>query len=116
MMPVEDFKKDINNSLKEIQENTANQVEAPKEETQKSLKELHENTGKQLELEALKEETQKSLKELQENKTKLVKELNKTIHDLKMEVGTNKEITKGDNSGDRKPRKEVRSHRCKHHQ
>ena len=33
-----------------------------------------------------------------------------------MEVGTNKEITKGDNSGDRKPRKEVRSHRGKHHQ
>jgi hypothetical protein len=32
-----------------------------------------------------------------------------------MEV-TNKEITKGDNSDDRKPRKEVRSYRCKHHQ
>ena len=28
----------------------------------------------------------------------------------------NKEITKGDNSGDRKSRKEIRSHRCKHHQ
>ena len=28
----------------------------------------------------------------------------------------NKEITKGDNPGDRKPRKEIRSHRCKHHQ
>ena len=36
----EDFKKDINNSLKEIQENTAKQVEFLKEETQKSLKEL----------------------------------------------------------------------------
>jgi F0F1-type ATP synthase membrane subunit b/b' len=57
MMMIEDFKKDINNSLKEI----------------------HENTGKQLE--ALKEETQKSLKELQENKTKQVKKLNKTIQD-----------------------------------
>ena len=64
MMMIEDFKKDINNSLKEIQE----------------------NTGKQLE--ALKEETQKSLKELQENTTKQVKELNKTIQDLKMEVET----------------------------
>jgi hypothetical protein len=39
MMLVEEFKKDINNSLKEIQENTAGQVEALKEETQKSIKE-----------------------------------------------------------------------------
>jgi hypothetical protein len=29
MMLVEDFKKDINNSLKEIQENTAKQVRRP---------------------------------------------------------------------------------------
>ena len=63
-MMIEDFKKDINNSLKEIQE----------------------NTGKQLE--ALKEETQKSLKELQENTIKKVKEMNKTIQDLKMEIET----------------------------
>jgi hypothetical protein len=28
----------------------------------------------------------------------------------------NKEITKGENSEDKKPRKEIRSHRCKHHQ
>jgi hypothetical protein len=34
MMVVEDLKKDINNSLKEIQENTAKQVEALKEEAQ----------------------------------------------------------------------------------
>jgi hypothetical protein len=40
MMMIEDFKKDINNSLKEIQENIGKQVEPPKEETQKSLKEL----------------------------------------------------------------------------
>jgi hypothetical protein len=46
MMLVEDFKKGINNSLKEIQENTAKQVEDLKEETQKSLKELQENTTK----------------------------------------------------------------------
>jgi hypothetical protein len=64
IMLVEDIKKDINNSLKEIQENTAKQVEA------------------------LKEETQISLKELQENTTKQVKEFNKTIQDLKMEVET----------------------------
>jgi gas vesicle protein len=40
MMLVEDFKKEINKSLKEIQENTAKQVEGLKEEAQKSLKEL----------------------------------------------------------------------------
>ena len=60
------IKKDINNPLKEIQENTGKQVEA------------------------LKQETQKSLKELQENTTKLVKKLNKIIQDLKMEVETTK--------------------------
>jgi hypothetical protein len=48
MMLVEDFKKDINNSLKEIHENTAKQVEVIKEETQKPLKELKENTTKQV--------------------------------------------------------------------
>jgi predicted nucleic acid-binding Zn-ribbon protein len=64
MMMIEDFKKDINNSLKEIQENIGKQVEA------------------------LKEETQKSLKELQENTTKQVKELNKAIEDLEMEIET----------------------------
>jgi hypothetical protein len=59
MMMVEDIKKDLNNSLKEIQENTAKQVEDIKEESQKSHKELQENT------------------------TKKVMELNKTIQDLK---------------------------------
>jgi hypothetical protein len=33
MMMIQGFKKDINNSLKEIQENTDKQVEALKEET-----------------------------------------------------------------------------------
>jgi hypothetical protein len=46
MMLVEDFKKGINNSLKEIQENTAKQVDVLKEEAQKSLKEVQENTAK----------------------------------------------------------------------
>ena len=64
IMMVEDIKKDFNNSLKEIQENTAKGVED------------------------LKEETQKSLKELQKNTTKQVMELNKTIQDLKREVDT----------------------------
>jgi gas vesicle protein len=57
-MLVEYFKKDMNNSLKEIQENTAKQVEAIKKEAQKSLKELQENTANQVE--DLKEETQKN--------------------------------------------------------
>jgi hypothetical protein len=35
-----------------------------------------------------------------------VKELNKTIQDLKMEIET-KKITKGDNPEDRKPIKEI---------
>jgi gas vesicle protein len=39
MTMIEDFKKDINNSLKEIQENTDKQLEALKEEAQKSLEE-----------------------------------------------------------------------------
>jgi hypothetical protein len=64
MMIIENFKKDIKNSLKEIQENTGKQVENLKEETQKYLKELQENTIKQ------------------------VKKLNKTIQDLKMEIET----------------------------
>jgi hypothetical protein len=64
MMLVEDIKKGITNSFKEIQENSSKEVEA------------------------LKEETQKSLKELQENTTKQVMELNKTIQDLKREVET----------------------------
>jgi hypothetical protein len=38
MMLVEDIKKGINNSLKEIQENSAKEVEALKEETQNPLK------------------------------------------------------------------------------
>jgi chromosome segregation ATPase len=105
MMVVEDFKKNINNSLKEIQENTAKQVEALKEEAQKPLKELQEITAKQIEI--LKElqantakqveETQKSLKELRENTTKQAMELNKPIHDLKMEVETMKKTPRETN-------------------
>jgi hypothetical protein len=62
MKLVEDFKKGINNSLKEIHENTAKKVEALKEEAQKSCKKLQENTIKQ------------------------VIDLNKSIQDLKMEA------------------------------
>jgi hypothetical protein len=38
MILIEGLKKGINNSLKEIQENTGKQIEALKEETQKPLK------------------------------------------------------------------------------
>ena len=62
MMLIEDFKNDMNNSLKEMPENMGKQVEAHKGETQKFLKVLQEKTNKQ------------------------VKELNKTIQNLKMEV------------------------------
>ena len=48
MIMIEDFKKNINNSLKEIQENTGKQLEAFKEERQKSLKDLQEYTTKQV--------------------------------------------------------------------
>jgi hypothetical protein len=46
MMLIGDFKKDINNSFKEIQDNIGKQVAALKEETQKFIKELQENTIK----------------------------------------------------------------------
>jgi chromosome segregation ATPase len=64
MMLVEDIKEGMNNSLKEIQENSAKEVEF------------------------LKEKTLKSLKKLQENTTKHVMELNNTIQDLKGEIET----------------------------
>ena len=38
-MMMEDFKKDIKNCLREMQENTNKQVEALREEKQKSMKE-----------------------------------------------------------------------------
>jgi DNA anti-recombination protein RmuC len=91
MMMEEDYKTDINNSLKQIQENTVKQLEAIKEETQKSLKELQENTSKQ------------------------VKELSKTIQDLKMELETIKKSQRETNLEiENLGRKS--GHRCKHHQ
>ena len=42
MKMIEAFKEDINNSLKEIQENTVKQIDVFKEETNKSNKELPE--------------------------------------------------------------------------
>jgi hypothetical protein len=49
MMMRENFKKDINNFLKEIQKNTGKQVEDQKgKQKKKSLKEFQENTNKQV--------------------------------------------------------------------
>ena len=45
MMMMEDFKKDIHISRKEIQDNTSKQVEALKEEAERSLKELQEKNN-----------------------------------------------------------------------
>ena len=64
MMMVEDIKKDFNSSLKEIQENTAKELQV--------LKEKQENTIKQVEV----------LTEKQEKTYKQVMEMNKTILDL----------------------------------
>jgi hypothetical protein len=71
MIMIEDFKKDINNSLKEIQEDKGKQGEA------------------------LKKKTQKCLKESQENTTKEVKELNINIQNLKMDIEAIKKNHKG---------------------
>jgi hypothetical protein len=52
MMMVEDIKKDFNNSLKEIQDNTAKQVEDVKEEAQKNPLKIagkHNQTGDEIE-------------------------------------------------------------------
>ena len=70
MMMIEDIKKDFNNSLKEIQENTAKELQV--------LKEKQVNTTKQVEV----------LIEKQENTSKQVMEMNKTILDLKRELDT----------------------------
>jgi chromosome segregation ATPase len=70
MMMVEDIKKDFNNSLKEIQWNTAKELQV--------LKEKQENTTKQVEV----------LKQKQKSTSKQVMKINKTILDLKGEVDT----------------------------
>ena len=62
-------------------------IKAFKEDMNKFLKEIHENTFKQAK--ALKEEANKH-KEIQENIVKQVKDMNKTVQDLKGEI----EVTK----------------------
>jgi chromosome segregation ATPase len=67
MMMTQDFKKNTNDSLKDIQNNTGKSLEALKEETNKQTN---------------------PLKNYKKNSTKQVKELNKTIQDLKLELET----------------------------
>jgi hypothetical protein len=90
MKMIEDFKKDIINSLKEIQENTDKQVKACKEETHKFLQritEKHNQTG---------EGTEKNC-------------LGYKNGNRNIKQNTNEDIAE-----EGKPMKENRSHRCKH--
>ena len=86
MKIIESFKGYINNTQKEIQENTGIQVEALKEKTNKSLK------------------YRKTIKQVEELNTR-----------PKSESRNNKENT-GGKPGNGKPRKEDRTYRCKYHQ
>ena len=72
-----------------------------------------DNTGKQVT--PLKRKHKNPLKSYRKHSQK-VNKLNKTIQDLKIKMETIKKITKGDNTGNRKPRKEIRSHGRKHYQ
>ena len=54
---------------------------------------------------AFKKETNK-YERIQENATKQVKEMNKTVQDLKMEINVIQKTKKGANPGERKPREE----------
>ena len=93
MVMIEDFKKDINNSIKEIQENTGNQIEALQEETHTHT---HTHTN--------------PLKNKRKSQTGQGDEQNHPGY--KNGKRNNKEVTKQDNTGDRKHRKETRSHRA----
>ena len=90
-MLVEDIKKGSNNSLEEIQENSAKEVEALKEETKHPLK---------------------CYRKTQPNRWRIW-----TNHPRpKKGSRNNKEKPKWDSSGDRKPRKEIMNHRWEHKQ
>lgn len=54
----------------------------------KSLKEIHENI-----IEWIERPLKRKYKEIQKNKTKQVKEMNKTVQDLKMEIEAIKKNT-----------------------
>jgi hypothetical protein len=90
MMMIKDFKKDIRNIYKKYKRTQVNQY--------KPLKRKHINH-----LNKYREKKQTG-EGIEQN------------HPSKNRKRNNKEITKVDNPGDRIPRKEIRSHRCKHHQ
>jgi chromosome segregation ATPase len=98
MMMIEDIKTDFNKSLKEIQENTAKELQV--------LKEKQENTTKQVEI----------LKEKQESTSKQVREMNKTILDLKREVDTIKKTQSEAMLEIETLGKKIWNHRCQHQQ
>jgi chromosome segregation ATPase len=77
MIMVDEIKKDFNNSLKEIKENTSKELQV--------LKEKQENPTKQVEV----------FKEKKESTSKQVIEMNKTTLDLKREVDTIKKTQSG---------------------
>ena len=68
MMLIEGFKKNVNNSLKEIQKKISQQVKTLKEETQKSLKEIQENMDKQKPLKRKYRNPLKNYRKTQTNK------------------------------------------------
>jgi hypothetical protein len=117
-MLVKDFEKGINNILKEIQKNTARQVEDLNEEAQKSLKELQENTAKQVEVlkEGGNKHTNKNPYAITEKHNQTGKGIEENHPRSKNRSRINEEKPKGDNSGYRNPRKEIRNHTCKNQQ
>ncbi|WP_330949809.1 hypothetical protein [Streptococcus anginosus] len=107
IMMLEDFKKDVKNSLRETQENINKQVEAYREESQKCLKEFQENINKQVE--AHREEVTKIPE-------RIPGKHNQTVEGIKNGNRSNQERTHGNNPGYRKPKEETRSCRYKLHQ
>jgi len=90
IMVMEDFKKDIKNSLREMQENTNKQAEAYREETQKSLKELQENTIKEvkelkMEIEAIKNAQRETTLDI-ENQRKRKGAIDRSINNRMQEI------------------------------
>ena len=91
MIMIQDFKKDINNTLIEIQENTGKQIEVLKDETQKSLKELQKKKmnkiiqGLKVEIETIKQSQRETTLEL-ENLGKKLRVIDASITNRIQEV------------------------------
>jgi hypothetical protein len=91
MIMIQDFKKDINNTLIEIQENTGKQIKVLKDETQKSLKELQKKKmnkiiqGLKVEIETIKQSQRETTLEL-ENLGKKLRVIDASITNIIQEV------------------------------